>query len=150
MVGQVQVVSILMIVQGALTLIMGFVYVGMGLISVAGVANAPPAQRSEDETIGMIVMALIAILGVGMMIVAALNIFGGIRAMSFRGRTLAIVALFSNLLGVFTCYCTPTSLGVMIYGLIVLFNGEVARAFELGSQGESKQSIIERFTYRPR
>jgi hypothetical protein len=148
MVGQVQVVSILMIVQGALAMVMGFFYVAGGLINVAGVANSR-GGRSEDETIAMIVMSILVLLGFGMLLVGALNIFGAIRAMSFRSRTFAIFALFSNILGVFTCYCTPTSLGVMIYGLIVMFNREVAQAFELASQGESKQSILERFTRRP-
>jgi len=36
---------------------------------------------------------------------------------------------------VITCYCAPTSMGMMIYGLIVIFHSDSARAFELAEKG---------------
>ena len=39
----------------------------------------------------------------------------------------------------------PLGLGMMIYGLIVLFNGDVAQAFEMGAQGYSPEEIVAEF-----
>jgi hypothetical protein len=36
--------------------------------------------------------------------------------MSFRGRHTLSTALFSNAVAVFTCYCAPTSIAIMVLG----------------------------------
>jgi len=53
--------------------------------------------------------------------------------------------LFSNLLAVFTFYCAPTSIGLIIYGLIVFFNADVRRAFEMAAQGATTLEILNAF-----
>jgi hypothetical protein len=80
-----------------------------------------------------------------------LNIVAGARSLRFRGRGLALTALFLNIIPMFTFYCAPTSLAVMIYGLIVFFNGEVAQAFRLAGEGVPAEEIRRGFSgrYRP-
>src|SRR5262249_41577152 len=133
MVAKVQVVANLMIVHGALVSLMGAYYTVEGLaICVSFWAPnsglfAPSGRRAFDLI--EILFPIYARMGLPVLAVGILNIVAGIRCLLLRGRILAIVALFSNVIPVFTCYCLPTSVGLMIYGLIVLFHSEVAHAF---------------------
>jgi hypothetical protein len=132
-VAQVHVVAILMIVHGTLVSLMGAFYTMQGpAICVSFWAPnsgifAPSGQRAFDLI--NILYPIYAVIGLPVLAVGILNIVAGIRCLRLRGRVLAIVALCSNIFPVFTCYCLPTSIGLMIYGLIVLFHSEVAFAF---------------------
>ena len=145
MVGQVKVVAILMIVQGSLALVAGFGLMAAGGLAAISVTAAPSNQPKGDAVAGMIAVAFYVIYGLVVLIVGALNLFGGIKGLQFRGRVLALVALFGNIIPIFTCYCAPTSLGVMIYGLIVMFQADVAEAFRLGEEGTRPDAILARF-----
>ena len=83
-----------------------------------------------------------------MLLCGIINSISGFKVMSFRGRVFAIVALFSNILVLFTCWCAPTAIGMMIYGLIVLFNSDVAYAFDMVSRGASPEDVVGRYTRR--
>lgn len=138
MVQQVQVVAILMIVNGALVSLVGLYLVCMGpfMFVMAKTAPPPPGGGGGPDTMIMGIMATVyLILGLLVLTTSVLNIVGGIRSLKYRGRTLAMVALFSNLVPMFTCYCIPTSLGLMIYGLIVFFQSDVADAFARVADG---------------
>jgi hypothetical protein len=141
-VNQVQVVSILMIVNGSLVSLMGLFYAFMGPAMFALLRMAPPGPPGTPApgTAELTILPLIYV-AIGLPVLAAgvLNIVAGIRSLKFRGRTFALVALFANLVPVFTCYCIPTSLGLMIYGLIVFFQADVAHAFERVAVGESPE-----------
>lgn len=132
MVRQVQVVAILMIVNGALISLMGLYLACMGPFMFFVTTTGGPASR--PATI-MVMSSIYLALGLLVLTAAALNITAGIRSLKYRGRTLALVALFCNLVPMFTCYCIPTSLGLMIYGLIVFFHHEVADAFARVADG---------------
>ncbi len=133
MVHQVRTVSILMIIQGSLTALVGLLYAALGPAMFALMqAQSSRTANPADETVLRLMLVFYLVMGLALVVVGALNIFAGIRCLSFRGRTFAIVALFGNILPVFTGYCAPTSIGMLIYGLIVLFNGEVAAAFAAG------------------
>jgi hypothetical protein len=54
--------------------------------------------------------------------------------------------LFFNILPMLTCYCLPTSLGLMIYGLIVMFQPDVAQAFALADDGMPAEEIRARLS----
>jgi hypothetical protein len=90
------------------------------------------------------------VLGILVLTAGVLNLIAGIRTLKFRGRTFALVALFSNVVPMLTCYCAATGLAVMIYGLIVLFNSEVAQAFELAAKGMSPEDVRAHFSPRAR
>jgi hypothetical protein len=139
MVRQVQVVAILMIVNGAITSLMGLYLAGMGPFMFFTALNAgrpgPGGSSGPDTTILGIMAAVYLALGLLVLATSILNIVAGIRCLKYRGRTFAIVALFSNLAALFTCYCSLLSLGVMIYGLIVFFHHDVADAFARVADG---------------
>lgn len=145
MVNQVKVVSILMIVQGGLATVMGLLYAIAGPSLMAFVISQEKNVRAADKQALTVVTVYYLTSGLLAIVAGALNIFGGIRGLKFRSRTFLIVSLFANVLALATCYCIPTSIGVMIYGLIVIFNADVAKAFELGDQGVPPEEILRRF-----
>jgi hypothetical protein len=83
-------------------------------------------------------------LGMANAVAGLINIMGGIPMMRYRYRTFVIVALFSNVATFASCYCLPTSLGLMIWGLIVMFQKDVAEAFTMGAAGISVDEIKQR------
>ena len=138
MVNQVQVVAILMIVNGALVSIMGLFYSLMGptMFAITQLGPPPGGGAGGPPPLDLRIMsAIYLVIGLPVMACGILNIVAGIRSLSLRGRTLALVALFSNLAPLFTCYCLFTSLPLMIYGLIVFFQADVAHAFAMVAQG---------------
>lgn len=139
MVSQVPIVGILMIVQGSLASILGVLFMALGplLFSLDGFGGGP--FRNEDR-IGFLFLLLY---GSVLLTAGILNIFGGVRALHYRNKVLVITALFFNILPVFS-YCFPTALGMIIYGLIVMFQQDVARAFVMGENGYSAEEIKRR------
>lgn len=142
MVGQVKVVGILMLVHGITVILMGGVLVTAGVVMLF--APTPPGGGPEPYI-------LAAVYGVwGLLVIACgvLNSVAGYLTMSFRARVFSLVALFSNILVLLTCYCAITAIGMMVYGLVVLFQPDVARAFRLVADGASPDDVVGRFTRR--
>ena len=144
MVTQVPVIGILMIVNGCLTGLMGLLLAAMGpfLFSMSKV-NGQGVPPGQEKMLAAMSFGYAAV-GVVVLVGGILNVIGGIRVYHFRGRTFAIVALFANLASIFTCYCSASSFGLMIWGLIVLFNSDVADAFKLGEDGWPPEEIKHR------
>jgi len=152
MVRQVLVVSILMIIHGVMLAVMGLylAVAGPTFLSAFGQAmqaqqNVPEKDKAAVASMGSIGAGVLIVLGVVVLLVGLLHIVGGIRCLRFRGRVLALLALFANILPLFTCYCAPTSIAMTVYGLIVLFNGDVAKAFAMGAQGATPDDIKRAF-----
>lgn len=151
MVARVKVVAILMIVHGILVSLMGAFYVKEGLrICVSfwapGSGIFAPSERGAALDLIHFLWPIYAVIGLPVLAVGILNIVAGIRCLRLRSRILAIVALFCNVIPVFTCYCLPTSVGLMIYGLIVLSRSEVGFAF---AKVAARASLERLNSYRP-
>jgi hypothetical protein len=141
---QITVVAILMIVQGSLEILCGIFLAAMGPAMMVMMKSAPPpssgAAPPPEEMMTMMSGVYIG-MGVVGLIIGVLKIVAGIRNLKYRGRTLGIVALASGAVAIATCYCFPTGLGLLIYGLIVYVNSSSGKAFELGEQGMSPSEI---------
>jgi len=159
MVSQVTPVAILMIVQGALEIIMGFVLVGAALIVPAvfeeaarqqqaqGGANAFPGMPAGFEQFAGWLYSGMAACG---FLSGVIRLSAGIRNVRFRGRTFGIFShFFCGFLSLGTCYCSLTGIGLLIYGLIVYFNSDVAYAFTLGERGIPSGEIKARYYNDP-
>jgi hypothetical protein len=151
MVNQVPVIGILMIVNGALCALYGvlLIFIGPFLSSIfefqAG--QMPPQaqpQMQQAQQMFQIVSVVYIVLGSVVALAGVMNIAGGISAIRYRSRGFVITALFFNILPLFTCYCLPTSLGLMIWGLIVMFQADVTHAFQLGASGYTADEIKRR------
>jgi len=94
-----------------------------------------PAANTADTVMMTVVSGIYVVMGLLVLVSGMLNFVAGIRCLSYRGRANPLVALFSNLVPMLTCYCIPTSLGLMIYGLVVMFQSDVAYAFSEVARG---------------
>lgn len=147
MVGHVRVVAILMIVQGALQLLMGLVLAGTGVFMGVMIGNDPQFRQGQaggqppPEWLPWLFGAVYGGIGLVALVSGILLIYGGIRGFSFRSRTLGIIAQISSLSSIFTCYCAPTAVGLLVYGLIVYLDSSVKQAFAMGEQGTSADQI---------
>jgi hypothetical protein len=146
MANQVTVVAILMIVQGVLELLAGLLFTGAAFIVPAMLEKQPGAGQfpGMPKDFKEIATALYLVMGVCGLVAGLLHLLAGIRNIFYRGRTLGLVALFAGAVSIGTCYCSLTTIGLLIYGAIVYFNEETARAFRMGEQGLSVAEIKER------
>lgn len=151
MVTHVPIVGILMIVNGSLQIVMGLMLAAVGPFMFTLMTMDRPQQgvMAPDEQ-KIFTLISIGYTSIGVLVIAAgaVNVLAGIRVMKYQSRTFAMTALFANLVPFITCYCLPTSMGLMIYGLIVLFQTDVAQAFKLGEEGLSVDEIKHRFDRR--
>jgi hypothetical protein len=145
---QIRVIAILMIVHGSLCVFLG---IGLAILSVflpsviiAQQQKMPP--QPNGVTPPQMQLMLVAIYG-GMaaagIIPGLLQIIAGIANLRLKGRVFGIVALVSGMLSVGTCYCTPTAVGLLVYGLIIYLNETTKQVFALGREGKSWREIEE-------
>jgi hypothetical protein len=158
---QIHIVAILLMVQGALECMMGILLGIAGLVfpsmftwmNEMGKQQPPPPGGGPapefPQEMAWLMFAIYLGLGVVTLLVGVLRILAGVQNVRYQGRTFGIVALFLGVVPFFTCYCAPTSLGLMIYGLIVYFSHDSAHAFEWRKQGKTPEEIWHRLT-RPR
>jgi hypothetical protein len=146
MVSQVKIVSILMIVNGALVVLVGLIFSVGGPLVLAMVRSTGHGPRDPDERMAMeIAWYVYLVIGIPTVLVGIVTMIAGVRALLFRGRIMALVALFLNIIPMCTMYCAPTSLGLLIYGLIVFFHADVARAFQMVAEGVPAAEVEARF-----
>jgi hypothetical protein len=90
-------------------------------------------------------------LAVGLVILAAgiLRLYAGYRNFGYRSRILGIISLVCGMASVFGCYCAPTGIAMIIYGLIVYLNPAVQAAFEMGEKGMPSDAILNSFLPYP-
>jgi hypothetical protein len=159
MTNQISVVAILMIIQGALESLAGllvgvaaFIFPelirSMNFIVRQQQRQLPPGQAVAEfpEEFGYLIAAIYLAIGAGAFLAGVLKIIAGARNLQYRGRVFGIVALCCGILAFPLCYCAPTGLGLMIYGLIVYSQGDVGKAFAMAGQGRSPQEIRDYFT----
>ena len=143
MVGQVKIVGILMMVNGMTVALMGALYAAMGPMMMA---FAPPPGPGGGGLPPEIFLIIYGTIGGAVLVVGLLNVIAGYRVMTMRNRVLGLVALFTNVVTLMTCYCAPTAIAMMVYGLIVLFQPDVSRAFEMVARGATPEEAVRRHT----
>ena len=143
---QVLVLSILQIVQGSFEILAALIASGYGIFFVV-MAFVIPTQANttaEDETaavmMGVFSVVFIAI-GLMLIIVGILRIWAGIAGIKFRRRKLGIWSIIIGALSCMTFYCAITSIGLLVYGLIVYLDPNVKRAFDLAEKGWTADQI---------
>ena len=149
MVRHVAILAYLLIAQGVLEAFMGIAllvatFAGIGLLQSA--AEQEGIQWSQTASTAYLLYAnLLTIL---LLVVSALQIVAGMLNFRFRGRVLGIIALItSSFASVLTCYCFPTAIALLVYGLITYLDPATKRAFAMGNSGRSKADILASFAY---
>ena len=81
-------------------------------------------------------------IGIPVLISGILRIVAGVQNYRFKGRTLSLVSIIVGMATLFSCYCAPTAMGLLVYGLILHLNPAVRAAFEMGRKGHSADQIL--------
>ena len=146
-VSQVRVVAILNCVQGGLEIAIGLMLVAVAIIIpvMMGMEELDPNGQLPPEEMRWFVGGLYGVMGGVPLIAGLLRLYAGIQNFRFRGRTLGLVSFFVGLASMMACYCAPTSIGIMVYGLIVYLNPAVKQAFDMGQQGMTGDQILASF-----
>jgi hypothetical protein len=116
-------------------MIHGVFFVGAALIAFLYgpiFAHSYQTQGTEpapDDPLSGLIFAGSVIAGLVLLVPGVLQIWAGALARTYRARAFAISALLLSLIGCMGIYCIPTTLGLMVWGLVVLFNDDVAARF---------------------
>jgi hypothetical protein len=111
-------------------------------------AMAPPPPAGGGGPPPELFLIIYGTIGGAVLIVGVVNVIAGYRVMTMRNRIVGIVALFLNVVALITCYCAPTAIAMMVYGLIVLFQPDVGSAFEAVARGATPEEAVRKFTRR--
>ncbi|MGI8979375.1 MAG: hypothetical protein ACR2FY_09125 [Pirellulaceae bacterium] len=149
---QVRVVAILNCVQGGLECLMGTFLVGMAVfvpIMIRMEQRNNPGINSAPAGMEWIMVAVYGGIGGVVLIAGVLRIYAGLQNFRYRKRVLGIVSLVCGLASMIGCYCAPTSIALLIYGLIVYLHPAVQTAFEMGDKGTPADAILSSFLPYP-
>ncbi len=149
LIGHIRVIAILMMVQGGLQIALGL-FLGVFAFLMPEIMEQANRQQMQQQPgapdmaeLGEWMLVLYGGLAAVNIVLGSLLVYSGFCNYRLRGRVLGIVALSASLLSVLAgCYCFPTALALMIYGLIVYLNGPVVSAFEHVSRGNSADSVL--------
>lgn len=144
---QQRVISILLIVQGTMAILMGLLFIGAAIFVPQVIAadmqrQRPPGGPSLEE-MRMILLATYGVMGACGVLPGILQIYAGFQNLWLRGHTLGLVAICGGVVNLGTCYCFPTALALMIYGMIIYLNPTTKMAFELAKQGQDYEMIMQ-------
>jgi hypothetical protein len=156
MVHQVRIVAVLNAVQGGLELLMGMLTAGMGvffqiMLQIEKSANPgqPRAASDPPEAFYWLMAAMYGALGLAVLTGGILRLAACVQNFRFQGRTLGFVSIIGGMASVLSCYCAPTAIAILVYGLIVLLNPAVTMAFAMRKQGYSVDEILAAFMPYP-
>jgi hypothetical protein len=146
MVNQLTIVGILQIVLGFLELMMGGLLVFSGFFIIAAIKMQPPnGPNPPPEAFFLGMQIYYWVVGGAVSILSIIRIASGVGCFYFRGRMWLILSLIGGLLSVLTCYCSPFSIAMCIYGSIVVFSSGAKKAYALRKTGISAAEIKHRF-----
>lgn len=148
---RIKMVAALQVIVGVLELLLGggFIFLGFMMLSVFASGamldeSMGPAERRAVESMMDTMPIFYWIFGGVMLAVALLRIASGLLAFAYRGRKLMIASLFLGLMGAFTGVCAPFSIGLCIFGAIVLFHPAVQRVFAMVEGGATRKDLHDR------
>jgi uncharacterized membrane protein HdeD (DUF308 family) len=155
-VSQVRTFAILNIIQGALEIPMGLMFSGMAVLFPVMMSMEQARDPSAGEELPFdgrmywLVSGIYLVIGIPVLTSGILRIVAGVRNFRFKGRTLSLISIIAGASSVLSCYCAPTALGILVYGLIIHLNPAVKAAFEMGRQGRTAEQILAAFSlYQP-
>ena len=147
LVNHVVIVGILQIVFGIMELFMGVFlvfYAFLFSVIIPGMNNGPANNPPPPE----VILGLSIGFGIGggiVLLFSILRITTGIFCFWFKNRTLTLVSLIGGLVTALTCYCSPFSIGIGVYGMVVMFDAAVRQAYQLSAEGVSAEEVRARF-----
>jgi hypothetical protein len=122
----IQTVATLLIVQGCLELVPGLTLTSVAVLVAFGIMKrGVPEASGFPVELGFVIF----IYGPVLLALGVFRIWAGLSNRKLLRREWGIAALAAGLLAIPSCYCAPTSLALLIYGLITYLDSQVADAF---------------------
>jgi hypothetical protein len=148
---QIRVVAILNCVQGGLECTAGAGLAGIGIFVgiMIGMDRGGPGGNGPPPGVEWFAGGLYGGLGAVALIAGILRIYAGYQNFRYRKRVLGIVSLICGLGSMIVCYCAPTGIAMLIYGLIVYLNPAVQAAFAMGDKNVPPDMILNSFLPYP-
>lgn len=149
-VGHVRIFSVLNAVQGMLEVLMGLMLAGLGafmpfISRIKEVQEGKADGEIPPEQVLWIAGAVY--LGIGLVALSSgiLRIVAGVQNYRFRSRVLGLISIIVGVAPVFTCYCAPTAIGMLVYGLIIHLDPAVVAAFRMVAEGKPASQVFAAF-----
>ena len=144
---QVRTFAILNAVQGVLEVPVGLMWTGLSaifptMIRMEQQKKGDQGEVAMDETMFWVVAGVYLAIGIPLVISGVLRIVAAVQNYRFKGRTLGLVSIIGGMATLFSCYCAPTAVGLLVYGLILHLNPAVKAAFELRRKGYTPDQIL--------
>jgi hypothetical protein len=137
--GSVPTLGLLMMVHGGLVLL----WVAFCVLAILiGIVNVGFISAGSGED--WLVIVLYSVFAIGALPAAVLGLVGGYRVRKLRSKKLAFGALIVGG-GSFFCgnvFCMPFTVGLLIYGIMVLTDSGVSAAFARVQAGEPAQAVF--------
>lgn len=153
-VSQVRVFSIFNGIQGALEIPMGLILVGMGVLlpALTQIEEFKKGQNGQEPPPAEFLWffgIIYFVIGIPVLACGILRIVAAFRNYRFKGRTLGVVSIIAGLCSMLSCYCAPTAVGLLVYGLILFLNPAVKAAFQMVEQGQTVAQVLAAFSPYP-
>ena len=157
-VGHIPAIGILLIIQSVLQMLLAVYLIVLpfffGAMLDEALATNPALQQQQDfspEQIKTITLLTYTIMGGIGVIFSPVQLVGGIQILRFKWHTMGVVAVSSGFLTFASgCWCFPTGLFLGIYGMLVLLNEPVKRAFQMRAEGRTVQEVKAAFRGLPK
>ena len=140
--GQVTLFGWCSLAQGVLEGFVGGVFIAFAGLAWYESRNMPdhlPRDFGPNES--AIVMGVYGIGGSIAILAGLFRMFSAFKLMRYESRMMGFASLGVGTLTSVTVCCSITSIGLLVWGILVLINDPVRRAFELRTAGHSKPRI---------
>jgi hypothetical protein len=149
-VGHVRIFSILNAVQGLLEVLMGFGLAGLGVLMpfFSRMKEFREAQANDEmppEQFFWVFGGIYLAIGLVALASGILRIVAGIQNYRLKGRLLGLISIIVGVAPVFTCYCAPSAIGMLVYGLIIHLDPAVVAAFRMVAEGKPASQVFAAF-----
>ncbi len=120
-----------MIAAGVIELLAGIALASFSFFVPQLIANQnnPAFNQMDPQQLATLMTWVYIGMGLPAALAGLLRLVAGIQILRFKSWLFGVIANFMGLLALSSCYCTPISLGVSIYALIILFQSPVKLEF---------------------
>jgi hypothetical protein len=152
-VGHVRIFSILNAVQGLLEMVMGLGLSAMGVLlpALSRMKEFREAQANQandempSEQFFWVFGGIYLAIGVVALASGILRIVAGVQNYRFKSRVLGLISILVGVVPIFTCYCAPSAIGMLVYGLIIHLDPAVVAAFKMVAEGKPVSQVLAAF-----
>ncbi|HEY2410778.1 MAG TPA: hypothetical protein VGI40_00965 [Pirellulaceae bacterium] len=149
-VGQVRIFAVLNAVQGILEVLMGLMLTAIGgmlpmITQMKEVKEAKTPEGMPPEQFFWLFGAIYIAIGLIALSSGILRIVAGVQNYRFKSRVLGLVSVIVGVAPIFTCYCAPTAIGMLVYGLIIHLDPAVVAAFKMAAEGKTASQVLTAF-----